>query len=85
MKQKIKIKILRKVLVLSFLIVSLIIVGANQGNSVNAGTCDEAFLDFINEDNAYEIARYSYFYGIPTTCSQDCQGSSNPNQCEYEC
>lgn len=30
-------------------------------------------------------ARWSYFYGIPTTCVQECAGSQNVPQCISDC
>lgn len=49
------------------------------------GTCDEAFTDWYNANSTYEIARQSYFYGIPTTCVDECDGLPNPTQCQADC
>lgn len=42
-------------------------------------------MDYLNASNAYEIARLSYFYGLPTSCDQDCQGRPNFQQCVNDC
>ena len=39
-------------------------------------------MDYLNAGNTYEIARQSYFYGVPTSCDQVCSG--NPS-CISDC
>ena len=51
----------------------------HESRRVQAVDCDLAFQDYLNADNTYEIARYSYFYDVPTSCAEECNGSSDPN------
>ncbi len=85
MKQITKSKIFRKVLILTFLIVSFVIVDADKNNCVSAKTCEEAFIDYVNADTNYEVARYSYFYNQPTSCATQCANDPNPMACEQTC
>lgn len=89
MKQITKTKILRKVLVLAFLVVGLIVVESNTTSYVSATpTCEEAYLSYVNADNAYYVARVSYFNGLPTTCAEDCDPITDPTakqQCIDNC
>ena len=50
-----------------------------------ASTCDEAFTDWYNANANYEIARYSYFYGIPTSCYDECNQPGAPQGCYSDC
>jgi hypothetical protein len=88
MKQTTKTKILRKVLVLAFLVVAFAAVGLDSSNCVNATTCYEAWANYYNADNAYYTARLSYINGSPTTCAEDCSSVTDPTarqQCIDNC
>lgn len=75
--------ILRKVLILTFLIVGLVIVATNKNICVDADTCEDAMTEFHNAMATYDIALRSYFYGSPTTCAQDCGASFTPGTTAY--
>ena len=88
MKQITKTNIPRKVLILTFLIVGLVIVATDKSNCVDAGTCDDRMDEFHNAMATYDIALSSYFYGLPTTCAYDCRTINDPTarqQCIDEC
>lgn len=85
MKQITRTKILRKVLILAFLIVSLVIVGSDKGISVSADTCMDAFTEYINANTDYDVARVLYFYNDPTSCAAVCATDQNYAQCLYNC
>lgn len=86
MKQKTISKLLRAILIAAVLLIALVTGGTlNKSGCVEARTCDEAMNDYFNADSTYHIARLSYFYGEPTTCQQDCQGSGNQTQCLNDC
>ncbi|MDX6446606.1 MAG: hypothetical protein QOH71_3680 [Blastocatellia bacterium] len=68
------------------LVIALVSSGTlDKSGCVDAKTCDEAMADYFNANSTYFTARVSYFYGEPTTCQQDCQGSQNPTQCVNDC
>lgn len=86
MKQLTK-KIVRKVLILTFLIVGMAIVWSENSSCVEAETCQDVFNTFTNANWAYSAAFASNYYGTPTTCQQDCAGRP-PNeqaQCVTDC
>lgn len=87
MKQLTKTRILRKVLILTFLIAGIVIVASEKSICVGATTCEDAFNTFTNANWAYSDAFQSNYYGNPTTCQQDC--SSLPlderAQCITDC
>lgn len=88
MKQITKTKILRKVLILTFLIVGLVIVAADKSNCVDADTCEDAMTEFHNAMATYDIALSSYYYGLPTTCDDECRTINDPTakqQCIDNC
>jgi hypothetical protein len=86
MKPKATSKVLRVALIAFILVIALVSGGAlDKSGCVEAKTCDEAWVDYLNANTTYEIARVSYFYGVPTTCQQDCVGNPNPTQCVDNC
>lgn len=85
MKQIMKTKIPRKVLILAFLIVGLAAVELDSSSYVGATTCTQAFLNYTNADNTYYNARLSYINGAPTTCSQECASDPSPATCQQNC
>lgn len=81
-----KINIFRKVLILTFLAVGLVvIIESNKSICVSASTCDEAFANYLNANSIYEIARLSYFYGTPISCQQECNVPNPPPNCIANC
>ena len=84
MKRKATHKVLRRVLMVAILVVGLVTGALHKSRRVNAVDCDLAFQNYMNADTTYEIARWSYFYGVPTTCTQDCLTSTDPN-CVTNC
>lgn len=66
------------------LVVGLATGDLHKSGRVNAVDCDLAFMNYMNADSTYESARQSYFYGVPTTCQQDCQNSLDPH-CAQDC
>jgi len=84
MKQKATHRVLRGVLITAVLVVGLLTGTLHKSRRVEAVDCDTAWQNYMNADATYEIARWSYFYGVPTTCNQDCQNSQNPN-CVQDC
>ena len=88
MKQITKTKILRKVLILAFLVAGLVVVELNTSIYCSAIPCSEARQNYENADNAYYTARLSYFNGSPTTCAEDCSSITDPTakqQCINNC
>jgi hypothetical protein len=86
MYQKATSKLLRAVLIAAVLVIALVSGGAlDKSIHVDAKSCDEAFTDYMNANNTFEIARQSYFYGIPSTCQQDCALDPNFQQCVSNC
>ena len=88
MKQMMKTKIPRKLLILAFLVVGLVAVELDSSCYASAIPCNEAYLNYQNADNTYYSARLSYFNGSPTTCAQDCNGITDPTaraNCESTC
>ena len=87
MKQIMKTKILRKVLILAFLIVGLAAVELDSSSHVSATppTCSEAFQNYSNADNAYYTARLSYINGAPNTCAEACSGIIPYADCVSNC
>ena len=86
MKQRTKGKLLRAVLLLTLLGIAFVSGDVlDKNRCVEAKTCDEAFADYMNANDTYEIARISYFYGQPTSCDQECQGRSDYDQCVSDC
>jgi hypothetical protein len=75
---------LRAVCTVGVLVGGLVFLGWTKTTGVNATDCATAFQNFMNADNTYEIARYSYFYDDPTSCIQECQNSTNPH-CVEDC
>ena len=67
------------------LVVGLVTAPLDKSRRVEAVDCDLAFQNYMNADNTYEIARYSYFYGVPTTCEHDCQNSNHFFECVENC
>lgn len=80
MKQKATSKVLRAILIAVVLVVALVGSGQlDKSRYVSATTCGAAMSDFFVANSTYETARYSYFYNQPTSCSDDCNGSSDPH------
>jgi hypothetical protein len=81
-------KSLRMLVTIGVLIVGLACFGWTTTRGVDATDCDTAFQNYINADYTYESARYSYFYGIPTTCEEECQPKPvgpERDQCISDC
>ena len=77
---------LRAVCTVVVLVAGLVFLGWTKTTGVNATDCDIAFQNFMNADNTYEIARYSYFYDDPTSCEADCvNDTTNHAQCIADC
>ena len=71
MKQKATSKVLRAVLIPAVLVLGLASGAFDKSSRVDATTCGEAFDNYLNAEFTYMSARWSYFYGIPTTCIQE--------------
>lgn len=85
MKQIMKTKIARKVLVMAFLAVGLAAVLSDSSRPVGATLCSDAFTAYSNADFAYYTARVLYINGSPTTCAQNCSGNPNYSTCVSNC
>lgn len=86
MKQKTKIT--RKVLILTFLLVSLVVVGSETTRYASATTCSEAYQNYLNADFTYYSARMLFFHDDPTTCAYECRNITDPvekQQCISDC
>jgi hypothetical protein len=84
MERKAPHKELRGVLIAAILVVGLVTV-LHESRRVQAVDCDLAFQNYMNADATYEMARWSYFYGVPTTCDEDCSSDPNPATCVQNC
>lgn len=76
MKSRKTSKVFRIVLIAGVLAASLVTGGTYKGTSARATDCVTAWNDYLDASYAHEIARLSYFFGIPTTCAEEC--SNNP-------
>ena len=85
MRRKAIHKVSRGVVMAAVLVVGLVTAPLDKSRRVEAVDCDLAFQNYMNADNTYEIARYSYFYGVPTTCEHDCQNSNHFFECVENC
>lgn len=84
--KKVTSRVLRALLLAVLLVVALAGGGPlDKSGYVGAKTCWEAMNDFYISNNTYEAARIRYFYGEPTTCSQDCAQDQDPPQCVIDC
>lgn len=76
MKQITKTKTLRRVMILTFLIVGLAAMKFNSNNYVQAAPsilpCSTAESDYFNADIIYDNSFVSVFYDNPTSCADDC-------------
>lgn len=68
----------------TLLSVGFVYYAAFGSRCVEASSCEETFTNFTNANWAYSNAFQSYYYGVPTTCQQQCQNSQNPN-CISDC
>ena len=87
MKRKATHRVLRGVLIATVLVASLVTGASHKSRVAGATDCDTAFQNYLNADSNYEIARLSYFYDVPSNCTQTCpasSGSSNQN-CVQDC
>ena len=78
-------KVIRGVLIAAVLVGGLVTSTLHPSRRVEAVDCDLAFQNYMNADNTYEIARWSYFYDVPTTCAEDCLFNSNFIPCIDQC
>lgn len=85
MKQITKTKILRKVLVLAFLVVGLVVLESDSSSYASVIPCSEAWVNYYNADNTYYSARLLLFNNNPNSCGQVCASDPNPAQCQQNC
>ncbi len=77
-------KILRKLLILCLLTTGLAFVASKDATPVSAKTCDDAISDLDNAFNTFDTAFQSYYYNSPTSCTDVCVGSQDPD-CYNHC